>query len=76
MNDTNYSPIMVLFMTVIMVVAITALPLQSQESMLDTSGLCKKKHKRKRLGGSELVIAIVRPPFSIVESSDRILQGI
>ena len=31
MSDTDYSPIMVVFMTVIMVVAITALPLQSQE---------------------------------------------
>ena len=31
MGDTHYSPIIVVFMTVIMVVAITALPLQSQE---------------------------------------------
>ena len=31
MSDTDYSPIMVVFMTVIMVVGITALPLQSQE---------------------------------------------
>ena len=31
MSDTDYSPIMVVFMTIIMVVAITALPLQSQE---------------------------------------------
>ena len=32
MSDTDYSPIMVVCMTVIMVVAITALPLQSQET--------------------------------------------
>ena len=31
MSDTEYRPIIVVFMTVIMVVAITALPLQSQE---------------------------------------------
>ena len=32
MSDTEYSPIIVVFMTVIMVVAITALPLQRQET--------------------------------------------
>ena len=31
MGDTHYSPIIVVFMTAIMVVATTALPLQSQE---------------------------------------------